>query len=252
LKFHTTTFTRYQNLRCANCRFISSFLIHIEYSGSVHFRNIYFIERLAIKGAFGGRTNFIEVSFYKPSSFSELTCKGDFFFETISIYKRVEFFVKNQFQATANFNDIIKTEDTEGLFFYDTIFYGPVSFTEINECMLSFNLCKFESVLSISTVLLRELLISATTFNSVVEINDLNIKKGAREVFRQLKHQVLINNNKIDALEFHKLEMNAFKSEIKYRKWNNPDKAILFLNSTSNSHGTNPWIGIVFVMGVIY
>ncbi|MBS2209940.1 hypothetical protein KEM09_00895 [Carboxylicivirga mesophila] len=203
-----------------------------------------------MRGTVNENCSFQAVSFHQASSISRLTCLKCFDFQNITIHKRVEFFIEIQFIGVATFSNLTKVNGNEGLFFYDTIFKDKVYFKNIYDQYLSLNSCKFESILSLSLVHLRELFLSATVFNSTIETNQVSFEQGAREVFRQLKHQMLTNNNKIDALEFHKLEMNAFKTEIKERKWYNPDKWILRLNSVSNSHGTNPWVGIAFVLSV--
>ncbi|MCU4177632.1 hypothetical protein [Carboxylicivirga sp. N1Y90] len=237
-------------LRCTSTIFSSQFVVDFKSTNSISFNTVEFIERLSIRGTLKENSAFRTVTFHQASSISRLTCLKRFDFQNITINKRVEFFIENQFVGEATFSNLTKVNGNEGLFFYDTTFKDKVYFRNIDDQYLSLNSCKFESILSLSFVHLRELLLSATIFNSTIEKNQVSFGQGSREVFRQLKHQMLINNNKIDALEFHKLEMNAFRTEIEKRKWYNPDKLILFLNSISNSHGTNPWVGIAFVLGV--
>ncbi len=65
---------------------------------------------------------------------------------------------------------------------------------------------------------------------------DVNHSK-LREVYRQLRNVMLRNNDKIEELKFHKLEMNSYYEELKTRRGYFPERFILFSSKWSNNHG---------------
>lgn len=71
---------------------------------------------------------------------------------------------------------------------------------------------------------------------------------GLREIFRQLKHAMESQGDKVEALNFRSYEMEAYFNYLKMSTpWHHKNRLILFLGKT-NEHGIN-WIRPLFILG---
>lgn len=74
--------------------------------------------------------------------------------------------------------------------------------------------------------------------------------KEIREVYRQLKNVMIRQNDKVQELVYHKLEMNALLRQLKQQGANWPDRFILWSNKVSNAHGHSWRRAIVMLLGI--
>jgi len=120
--------------------------------------------------------------------------------------------------------------------------------------------CRFENTVFNHSAMFMEVEFDILKFsNSVIRAQGYflktKIKNADRETYRVIKDQFLKQNNRIDALNYFKLEMVHKSKELKNllveNKWNKKpigDFLINFLNKVSNDYGLN-WIqGVMFTL----
>lgn len=78
------------------------------------------------------------------------------------------------------------------------------------------------------------------------EIND----SFCRETLRILKLNAQTQQDTINYIKFHSLELQAYRLQIKTKKWYDGDRILLFLNTISNNHGLSWERGILFSLGI--
>lgn len=72
--------------------------------------------------------------------------------------------------------------------------------------------------------------------------------KKIRESFRVIKQAFRSENNNVDALDYHKLEMAALKYELSLQQHKRSERIILYFNELSNEHGTKWAKGLKFTL----
>ncbi|MBN1253454.1 MAG: hypothetical protein JXA16_15045 [Bacteroidales bacterium] len=78
--------------------------------------------------------------------------------------------------------------------------------------------------------------------------NKRNWEKIHSSVWCTLKNQALSRNDKINALEYRRYEMNSYAQELKEIKSKNQEKIVLLLNRISNNHGQSWTRGALFTL----
>jgi hypothetical protein len=81
-------------------------------------------------------------------------------------------------------------------------------------------------------------------------INEISAIQKIRESYRIIKHSFRTNANNIEALVFHRLEMEAYAYELKGVKSKSRDSLILFFNKWSNNYGADWRYGLIFTLFV--
>ncbi len=124
------------------------------------------------------------------------------------------------------------------------------------EILSSSKLHLYESVLGITELfdinfnLFNDIVIINSSIKDIVPVNVTwceKIKTGVekektnffqlREIYRQLKNVTITNNDKVEELRFHKLEMQAYHGQLQVEKDKLEDKFIMRTNYLSNNHG---------------
>ena len=82
------------------------------------------------------------------------------------------------------------------------------------------------------------------------ENNDQLNDSFRRETLRTLKLNAQIQQDTINYIKFHSLELQAYKIQIRTKKWYNGDRILLFLNTISNKHGLSWERGVWFSLGI--
>jgi len=70
-----------------------------------------------------------------------------------------------------------------------------------------------------------------------------------RETLRNLKLNAHTQQDTINYIKFHSLELQAYEIQIKTKKWCNGDRILLWLNKISNKHGLSWGRGLLFTIG---
>lgn len=71
-----------------------------------------------------------------------------------------------------------------------------------------------------------------------------------RETLRVLKLNAQLQQDTVNYIKFHALEQQAYKIQIKTKKWYEGDRILLYLNTISNDHGLSWERGILFSLGI--
>lgn len=220
----------------------TKFLAEVDFSGSIFDKNVRF-----------HRSEFLDKAMFRNTTFNSLV---DFF---LAIFNKDQ-----QFHLT-DFNDIT--------IFSNTTFYGAVQF--LHNKVSSNSYVSFESAefyrgidLSRSNFLCKLKFWGVIMHNSNFETICCNLlymydnetktnmqnrettAKKIRESLRMIKQSFRADHNYIEALTFQRLELTCYKYEISLSKHSLSDRALLWLNSISNSHGTS-WVkGLKFTLAV--
>lgn len=252
----------------------------IDYTG-MNLSNCIFHEKFVIQnGTFRGSVSFSDCTFKKELDLSQSNFPGNVRFHrsifneslivvNTSFEKLVDFyyadFKKNQRFHLTDFNDTA--------IFSNTTFHGAVQFLHnkvASKSYISFEsavfkmgfdlsrsnfLCnlKFWGIINENTnfkqLCNNELYLFNYSQNTASKSQLAAIKK-IRESFRVIKQAFRSENNNVDALDYHKLEMAALKFELGLQKNKRSERLILFFNNLSNEHGTK-WIkGLWFTLGI--
>ena len=100
----------------------------------------------------------------------------------------------------------------------------------------------------------ENLVIINTLFQNGVSIpiSDNYSKNIHSSVWCVLKNQAIQSNDRIKALEFRKLEMDAYTRELFSKPKKYQEKTILILNKISNNHGLSWTRGLGFTLGIVF
>lgn len=173
---------------------------------------------------------------------------------SINLYKiSVGLLYLNGFNKSCNINlfEVIIREINCALFTNT----GYIKVTSL-ELQASSKLHLYESVLGMTELfninfnLFNDIIIINSSIKDIVPINVTwceKIKTGVenekvnyfqlREIYRQLKNVMIGNNDKVEELRFHKLEMQAYHRQLQDEKDKLEDKFIMRTNYLSNNHG---------------
>ncbi len=206
----------------------SNFEKGVDFEGSVFNGELHLFESLI-----NGDANFKHVECKKKVNGWDLTCLGNISFEWANFREKVNFSEMKVEIGTANFHG---TNFEGNAYFYTGIFH-------------SLDLIK-------------------SVIEKGVYFLDANIAKANRETWRIIKHEFLKQNNRIESLRYHALEMREYEIELFgkkklsqfkffrffqeffeiFRDKNKSDKTVLFLNRISNDNNRNPFVGIRFTI----
>lgn len=217
----------------------------LNFSGSAHFCYSNFKKGVDFEeSVFNGELNFFESIISGDANFKhveckkkvnawDLTCLGDISFEWANFREKVNFSEMKVENGAANFHG---TNFGGNAYFYTGIFH-------------SIDLIK-------------------SVIEKGVYFLDAKIENANRETWRIIKNEFLKQNNRIESLKYHALEMRQYEIELfgkgKLSKFkvirffheffdlfkgkNRSDKTILFLNRISNDNNKNPFVGIKFTV----
>jgi hypothetical protein len=214
---------------------------------------------------------------------SNYTFRDRLEFENITIE---DFDIEN---SIINCNSILiqSTIDTE-LVFSETVFISPIEIrTRKNEAHLYFDYCIFNKEVTfidfdIPTPPPFKIYLIDTLFKEMVFFNELHSHKLIikRTLFQAnlllpvytqeslpelkihsddihssvwcvIKNQAIQSNDRIKALDYRKLEMDAYTRELFSKPKKCQEKTILILNKISNNHGLSWTRGLGFTLGIV-
>jgi hypothetical protein len=274
-EFWYTVFLGDAEFRAVNISGNAEFL-HSEFIGNADFNSARFFQN----------ANFILAQFKDKSDFSEATVYNDIDFDQAE-FSRIANFSKTIFHHNASFQSILFYENAV---FYETVFSGIANFYSSRfykmaifhnvlfdkNSITDFQLVHFLDVVSFfnTKFIGKNNDFTGTIFTKDIVLNGVVMLNSNRETFRILKHEMIKNNNRIDALVFHQKEMNTYWNDLfgteqwkkiksnslfeKTIKWINQnliqdfaDKFVLILNRYSNNYGLSWTRGILFTLGYI-
>ena len=99
----------------------------------------------------------------------------------------------------------------------------------------------------------KNLIIENTSFQNglMIPIGDIYPLYVHSSVWCVLKNQALQSNDRIKALDYRKLEMDAYTRELFSKPKKCQEKTILILNKISNNHGLSWTRGLGFTLGIV-
>ncbi|MCW3785395.1 hypothetical protein [Plebeiibacterium sediminum] len=248
IKIPLTHIGKVNFLSCRNVKFEKVVQVYFDDTSDIYFLDSTFTSNIHFHGNINGTFTFSKIhvnslnlsnlNFNGNANFSDITIDHKIYIgENVTFYKPTFFYLLH------NVNEKVK-----GLLFQDVSFESDVRFTCFYIDELYFDRCRFNSYCYFHSCELGYLNISSSEINSTINLNEVNIQKGARELYRMLKHEMIKIHNKIEALRYHSKEMEEYRNEVKRKKTNKGDKLILWLNKWSNQYGLNPWRGVSFVL----
>ncbi len=258
---------------------------------------LYFKENLNLQSTTTHDTSFLNCIFEKDFLVNNSDFKGNVRFYSTKFRGNTDFY-NTKFEKLADFWNakfykktiFNKTDFLGTTVFSATTFKENVLFTYslINKLAI-FRGANFEKGLDLSLALISGDMtlfdINIKDFEAVNDTNDAVIfseyvtekglitRKNKRETFRIIKYRLIQNQSSIDALIFAKLEMKAYKEELKKQKFeiskigqiklmnfiknevnpyiiNKENRLLLWFNGISNNHN-NSWIkGVLFTLTI--
>ena len=85
--------------------------------------------------------------------------------------------------------------------------------------------------------------------NVIESTNSLTLTHQ-RESYRQLKNIMIRNNDKVEELKYHALEMDTYHKYLKNKRGNFEEKFIIQTNKLSNNHGLSWGRAILWILGI--
>lgn len=229
------------------------------FEGSASFENTTFNDEVDFENAkfenkarfystrFNGETNFYNTKFndladfwnaqfYKKTIFNKTDFLGTTVFSSTTFKENVLF----SYSLISKLAIFRGTNFEKGLDLSLALISGNMTFFDIN-------IEDFEAVNDTK---------NPETFSDYVTEKGIITRKNKRETFRIIKNRLIQNQNSIDALNFAKLEMNAYRHELKQKVFKEKKKneiqnlILLYINGISNKHNTSWLRGIGFTLGV--
>lgn len=220
-----------------------------------------------------GEVSYLEVDDMQISrlSFEGVVIKNDIKLVKLGKYLKLMF-------ENCSFTDYkLEIEETNGAFITITQcrmeYKGELKFNSkhMSYPNILINQCNFSHCIDIFNVHHSSISLTNTVFNELVVFRNKNPKnlkimnssfqKGLMipiddnshsqihsSVWCVLKNKALQSNDKIKALDYRKLEMDAYTRELFSKPKKCPEKTILILNKISNNHGLSWTRGIAFTL----
>ena len=276
-----------------------------EFAKPVNFRNTVFGEKCNFRSAkFAEEADFEKAKFRNNVDFLAASFSGEAIFGRALFFKDSDFrrskfhslaifsnaiFLSDSLFGGAHFSDETDFEKTQFCGYADFYVAEFAAFTDFKEALFGekgksrFVLTKFLDVANFfgAQFLGKKNDFSGVLFAKNFLFKEAKLENGNRETFRIIKHGFLTDNNRIDALAFHKKEMRAYWKDLfeedvwsritaenfvcKLKKWliikicqQFNEKIILFLSRYSNNYGLSWWrsfgttIAISLVFFVLY
>ena len=221
LRITDTTIKRFEG----SCNKINKFVLeNINLENDFSMRSSQFVGDCIIKDS-----NFKKVNFYQCKSQDTL------YFENLYFERYADF---SHFQSLR----------CGALEFSKISFNGQVSFDKSNLYLVKFDSVFFKDITSFQKIDCDRIFFNRVHFDKIAFFNDIKINlKHSLDIntVRVIKNQLYKADNRIDYIEFKRLELNYFYnlvSENKWKNWNSfKDYFILSLHNTSSKNGTD-WL----------
>jgi len=263
-EFGGCTFNRHVNF--SNTTFFKSFS-PCSFDSSVNFSGATFKEAIIFwRKRFHGVANFRATKFEKSIDFDESKFESEFIFHDSIIqgdvnFQHVEFLGKvNAWKIECAGNISFKWAD-----FRDKANFSELSAETGNVCLHGTN---FEQNAYFYGSKVKELNLRKSVIEKGIYFLDAKIDKANRETWRIIKNEFIKQNNRIESIKYHSLEMNEYEKELfdnkklvklstlrfirdfllVFKKGNRTDKFIVFINRISNGNNDKPFRGIVFTL----
>ncbi|MCF8334560.1 MAG: pentapeptide repeat-containing protein [Bacteroidales bacterium] len=210
---------------------------------------------------FSGEASFDRATFSGEASFFEATFSGKASFLMATFSEEADF-VGATFSGVAGFFGATFSAEAD---FRRTIFSGVADFNNAEFSKVNFKRAFFKekanfietyftlNALYWGTKFKKEVYFDGAIFENNSQLRGAFIEHGDRETFRIIKHEFLKQNNRIEALEYHKREMKAYWRDL----WNTEEikwyqkpgeKSIIGLNRISTNYGTAWMQGVAFTL----
>ncbi len=223
---------------------------------SAEFRDSLFLKKATFKGCvfskesyfssclFEDATNFVNSSFVKKSLFIACNFKADVDFGA-TIFENISDFSESKFCGSTSFRN---TEFHGISVFIDTSIKVDISFTAAQFLMYAdfsganfggharFINTMFKNVCSFATSNFQRLTFSRSYISEYGDFTGCQINEANRETFRIIKHELLKINNRLDAVEYFKREIEEKWKEAKPHSF---EKNLLSAYSYVNDYGTD-------------
>jgi hypothetical protein len=219
------------------------------FKGNVNFQNAKFEGKVRFQG-----TQFMQEANFENTRFDDL---ADFY---KAHFYQDQVFYKTDFWKTAVFSRSIFEKN---VFFTYSLFDGLIIFRHAEfKSGLDLSLANITGQINVFDIILNNFISvpnpdSEEQYEDMVTYGEHIPDKNKRETFRIIYDQLIKQNNKIDALKYHQLEMIAYSKELKVplkklrlRKIRYSDLVIQGLNFISNGYGKSFSLGIVFTIAV--
>lgn len=138
----------------------------------------------------------------------------------------------------------------------------------ITEGFANFHGTNFEKNAYFYSGNIHEIDLTKSVIEKSVYFLDSEIKKSNRETWRIIKHEFIRQNNKIESLNYHALEMMEYEKELfgakkklrfalfrlirdfyqVFKKGNRTNKFVIFINRLSNGFNLLPFRGVAFTL----
>ncbi len=211
---------------------------------------------------FEGIANFSYTSFKEGADFSDSVFSDAAYFNDSSFGGNAAF-IGTEFKGKVNAWNVTFCKDVT---FKWANFRDKATLSELKVCngLADFKGANFEGRAYFYDSEIKELNLSNSVIDKGIFFLDGIIKFANRETWRIIKHEFIVQNNKIESLKYHSHEMNSYQAELNvnvkreklkiegslynklktaiYKLWlsitfkiNSEDKIILFLKGTSNN-----------------
>ncbi|MCD4680966.1 MAG: pentapeptide repeat-containing protein, partial [Bacteroidales bacterium] len=221
----------------------------VTFSGDADYSEAQFLNNSVFFGTkFSSSAKFFRCIFSGEADLSWTQFKGETDF-TEAEFKADTKFINVLVSGNIFFNSVI-SENVQLIDFYLSKFHKNCEFINVKLGKTSFRSVQFEQPANFSGSNLAETDFVGAVFKEFGLFNNCSIQVANRETFRIVKHELLKLNNKIEALIYHKKEMEVYWNEIRQGKWNGKitEKFILFMNCISNGYGLKWWRGVKFTI----
>ncbi len=207
------------------------------------------------KVIFNGGADFSSVTFNKDFSINDSIIKDNISFEATDFNGKI-----NGWNLTCH----------KGISFIWANFRSKINLSElkVENGNANFHGANFEKNAYFYKSIISNLDLTQSVIDKSIFFLHSKIGSANRETWRIIKHEFIKQNNKIESLPYHTLEMKEYEKEIfgdkkiyKYslirfirdiclifKKNNRTDKFILFINRISNGYNSNPFRAVKFTL----
>jgi uncharacterized protein YjbI with pentapeptide repeats len=243
-QFYPTSFTKSVNFRYAK------FKSHVTFS-SKYFKNF---------------ADFSYTKFYKGVSFYESVFNDEFKFHDSKIYEDA-FFESVEFRGKVNSWNLTCSKNIS---FKWANFREKANFSEMSVVngFANFHGANFEKNAYFYSSNIHKIDLTKSVIEKGVYFLDATIQNFNRETSRIIKHEFIKQNNRIESLKYHSLEMEEYEKELfgekkalnfsflrffrdfylVFTKGNRTNKFVIFINRVSNGFNLLPFRGVTFTL----
>lgn len=242
-------------------------LSNCDFYGELLFIKCVFDEDVSFKAAsFNGKTSFEDSKFNSKVRFHwakfkvSTTFRNTVFEDLVDFYcatfEKTQQFHLTDFLSIAIFSNVIFEKQVQ--FLYNKVNNNTIISFESSNFKQSLDLsrsnfwCKLNFWASRINPSPDELWLYETDEVEEKKLSsDVNALKRLRESFRIIKYQFRKEGNNIEAINFHKVEMELYRQELNTKpkkKKENATRFSLWLNKISNNFGTSWFKGIIFTL----